>query len=327
MEEKVEKEHKADDTSQTPRSRTMSLSKGKGGERGKERERANSISVTDLWRIRDEEKNKKRMRKEKETEITEIFKKSNKMVRTPSKEGEERKEEEKGEEEEVKEESVMWLVLEEIKRIRIEMVDGREEVKSEIKSLESRIARMEEGWRVREKEMEIRVVKLEEKLEEMEKKTENEEKETEGEKNRRGNVRSEVEKAEKEEEKVILKETKREIEKMKRKLEEKEKKERRNNIIVKGLEWKSGNKKEEVKEFLTKEFGIGKKIRNTIIFGRKEREWAMVEIEDWETKQAIMRDKKKLRGKNIFIDHDLTKEEREIQKALRDRAEKERKEG
>lgn len=53
----------------------------------------------------------------------------------------------------------------------------------------------------------------------------------------------------------------------------------------------------------------------------------MVEIEDWETKQVIMRDKKKLRGKNVFIDHDLTKEEREIQKALRDRATRERKEG
>lgn len=47
-----------------------------------------------------------------------------------------------------------------------------------------------------------------------------------------------------------------------------------------------------------------------IIFGRKEREWAVVEIEDWKTKQAIMKEKKKLRGKNIFIDHDLTKEEK-----------------
>lgn len=146
----MDKEYKVEDTSQTPRSRMISQSKERKEERGKERE--NSISVMDLWRIKDEkEENRKRMRKEKETETTEIFKKSNKNGKDTTKQGGGGKRGKgRGEEEDIKEERAMYLVLEEIKKIRIEMVSGREEVKSEIKSLESRIARMEEGWKVRE---------------------------------------------------------------------------------------------------------------------------------------------------------------------------------
>lgn len=39
-------------------------------------------------------------------------------------------------------------------------------------------------------------------------------------------------------------------------------------------------------------------------------------MEDWEVKQLIIRKKKKLGKKNVFIDYDLTKERREIQRAL-----------
>lgn len=43
-------------------------------------------------------------------------------------------------------------MLEEIKTIRIEMENGREEVRNKIKNLESRIMRIEERWRVRKKD-------------------------------------------------------------------------------------------------------------------------------------------------------------------------------
>lgn len=50
-------------------------------------------------------------------------------------------------------------------------------------------------------------------------------------------------------------------------------------------------------------------------------------MEDWQTKEKIMKEKNKLRGRNIFIDHDMTKEEREEQRKLRKRAGREREEG
>ena len=40
-----------------------------------------------------------------------------------------------------------------------------------------------------------------------------------------------------------------------------------------------------------------------------------------------MREKSKQRGKNIFIDHDMTKKESEVQRKLRERAREEREKG
>lgn len=77
---------------------------------------------------------------------------------------------------------------------------------------------------------------------------------------------------------------------------------------------------------MSKEFGVGEKIRNMIIIGRERREQTVVEMEDWEAKQLIIREKKKLGEKKVFIDHDLTKEGREIQRQSGERKER-RKEG
>lgn len=40
-----------------------------------------------------------------------------------------------------------------------------------------------------------------------------------------------------------------------------------------------------------------------------------------------MKEKSKLRGRNIFIDHDMTKEEREVQRKMRESAKRKREEG
>lgn len=40
-----------------------------------------------------------------------------------------------------------------------------------------------------------------------------------------------------------------------------------------------------------------------------------MELKDWEAKQKIMREKSKLGERMIYIDHDLTKEERKVQKS------------
>lgn len=45
----------------------------------------------------------------------------------------------------------------------------------------------------------------------------------------------------------------------------------------------------------------------------------IIELEDWETKQKIMKEKKKLKDKSlgrIYIDHDMMMEEREVQRKI-----------
>jgi len=49
-----------------------------------------------------------------------------------------------------------------------------------------------------------------------------------------------------------------------------------------------------------------------------------VELDQWETKEKIIKEKKKLGNRKIFIDR--TVEERQIQRKLRERARKERRE-
>lgn len=61
--------------------------------------------------------------------------------------------------------------------------------------------------------------------------------------------------------------------------------------------------------------------------GKERKEVAIIELEDWETKELIMKEKKNLRSKQytnkIYIDHDLTREEREVQRRIAERAKKE----
>jgi len=52
-----------------------------------------------------------------------------------------------------------------------------------------------------------------------------------------------------------------------------------------------------------------------------------MEIDQWETKEKIIKEKKKLGNRKIFIDSDLTVEERQIQRKLRERTRKKRMEG
>lgn len=57
-------------------------------------------------------------------------------------------------------------------------------------------------------------------------------------------------------------------------------------------------------------------------------EWrVIVEMEKWEEKEKIMKEMKANYMVGIFIDHDMTKEEREVQRRLKERARKEREGG
>lgn len=101
----------------------------------------------------------------------------------------------------------------------------------------------------------------------------------------------------------------------------------RNNLIVSGIDI-DGQKGEQVKKtmqvMLDKELGVRAEIKRASRINNKK---CVIVMEEWRGKIEILKEKKKLKGGYIFIDSDLTKKEREIQKKIRDRAGKEREGG
>lgn len=94
----------------------------------------------------------------------------------------------------------------------------------------------------------------------------------------------------------------RKIGKLKRLMTEKEKEESRNNIVIKG--WEIGERvtNEKAEEFIKKELGVEVKVKRSRMSGRV----IIVSLEDAEMKRDIMSNKKRLKGKTIFIENDLT---------------------
>lgn len=69
------------------------------------------------------------------------------------------------------------------------------------------------------------------------------------------------EKIAEQQEKKTAEETKNEVKKLKRIIEDKERKDRKNNIVIRGLRNEKEEAKKVEKEFLEKEFGAGGKIK------------------------------------------------------------------
>lgn len=108
------------------------------------------------------------------------------------------------------------------------------------------------------------------------------------------------------------------------KLDEREKQERRNNIIIRWMEKEEKNLREMIKTFLEKDFKLTVGVEEINILGGGGKEIALVKLKDWEEKSKLMKEKGKLGRRKIFIDHDLTKEEREVQRIIREKAGKEK---
>ncbi|XP_024872415.1 golgin subfamily A member 6-like protein 22 [Temnothorax curvispinosus] len=79
--------------------------------------------------------------------------------------------------------------------------------------------------------------------------------------------------------------------------------------------------------FLEREFGARAGVKKMRSPGRVGGEIIIVEMDCWEAKDNIMKEKKKLGSKKIFINHDLTFEDREVQRRRKERAWKKKTEG
>lgn len=113
------------------------------------------------------------------------------------------------------------------------------------------------------------------------------------------------------------------------KMERLEKQLKKRNIIIKGHEFKDNEGSAEVEKFITEKLDIEVKIRDIRKIKGNEGKLAMAiaEVDSWEAKEKIMKNKSKLRGTNCYIDNDLTKTEEHIQRELRNRAKTEREKG
>ena len=129
-------------------------------------------------------------------------------------------------------------------------------------------------------------------------------------------------------------ELKKEILKLKSTKPEKEEvvRDKRKNIIISGGKFhldKEGVSK-AVEQFMKNKLGINANIDEiTVINQGQKSPKVLVKLLKMEDKKLIMKNKKKLKDLNefIFIDDDLTKDERDIQKRVREVAKKERKLG
>lgn len=114
-----------------------------------------------------------------------------------------------------------------------------------------------------------------------------------------------------------------EVRKIKKMMWEKEKEERMNNIVIKGLIVEGSVAKEKVEEFLNDKLEVAGRVRGVRLSGKV----LVVVLESEEMKRKVMSNKNKLKGGNIFIENDLTWEERKIQERIGNWAREERKKG
>lgn len=121
----------------------------------------------------------------------------------------------------------------------------------------------------------------------------------------------------------------REVQDLKTRLEKQEKDNKRNNIIIKGLEIKNPKMAgTEVENFIQNSLQVSVKVRNAFTIGKQEEKKVTVaEISTFTEKLAIMKNKARLKGNNIYIEDDLTKEEQQIQTAIKKVAREEREKG
>ncbi|GAB1867292.1 hypothetical protein CAJAP_08371 [Camponotus japonicus] len=247
------------------------------GEELRARERSNSASILDYVRREEDSENElskiKRKREEKERETQEVFKRSNMMERTPP--GDWREEKDGRVDAGKREEDGALLAI--LREIKEEMADMRKEVRE----MKEKWNNLENGWKMREKRIGERMGGLEERLSKIEQRGSNKEEEEEERTEKLvGKIIEKVKKKERMIEGQIpssVMETREEVRRIKKAMKDRERKERRNNLIIKGLEEGKKNIFEMTREFL-EEFGVREGVKRIQAVGKEGREMIIVEM-------------------------------------------------
>lgn len=74
--------------------------------------------------------------------------------------------------------------------------------------------------------------------------------------------------------------------------------------------------KEEIEKFFKEELGVNCETKWVRIVGKQDMRIIQVRLKKEGDKEEIMRNKKRLGSKRIYIDHDLTRRERETQREM-----------
>lgn len=98
------------------------------------------------------------------------------------------------------------------------------------------------------------------------------------------------------------------------------KKERKNNIVIKGLDTGKGSVTETVQQFLEETIKTQATVKEAYELGKGTNKIIITKLETWEMKKQILEKKGILRRTKIYIDDDLTRYEREVQRKIREEA-------
>jgi len=108
-------------------------------------------------------------------------------------------------------------------------------------------------------------------------------------------------------------------------MENRERRERKTNLVIKGLKGKGKkNLIESAQKFLEEEFEVKEGVKEVQIAGGEGREVVIIRMDSSKRKEEIIRRKKKLGIRKMYTNKDLLQKEREVQRKLREIARDER---
>lgn len=109
------------------------------------------------------------------------------------------------------------------------------------------------------------------------------------------------------------------ITKLENSIEKQEREKRRNKVVIKGISVEESQMEEKVEQQILKDkLKSSAKVKKAFsVKGNDNKQIIIVELNSWEEKQEVMNRKSLLKGTNIYIESDLTREEMKIQAELR----------
>lgn len=112
----------------------------------------------------------------------------------------------------------------------------------------------------------------------------------------------------------------REVAELKWREETRERREKKQNVVIWGARGQGGDAKQVaigVFRQINEGFEV-ERVKKASFIGKEENRGIVVELENFEEKRKLMRGKNKLKGGNIYLDDDLTRNEREMQRNIRE---------